>query len=138
MQSRTLHASRRLIAIGLQPVGSRGAENVIDPCSRLLSIESLSGGTMEQVAMLLRLAYADLLVERGRHAMLVLDDAPAYSDRNRLELIFDTLTARQNAFKSWCSHAGWTPSADWGLTGLDWLMFSDNCSTESRRRHADR
>ncbi len=55
-------------------------------------IERLSDGTVEQVAVLLRLAYADLLVERGRPAMLILDDALAYSDRNRLELIFDTLT----------------------------------------------
>jgi energy-coupling factor transporter ATP-binding protein EcfA2 len=55
-------------------------------------IERLSDGTVEQVAVLLRLAYADLLVERGKPAMLILDDALAYSDRNRLELIFDTLT----------------------------------------------
>ncbi len=47
---------------------------------------------MEQVAVLLRLAYADLLVERGKPAMLILDDALAYSDRHRLEMIFDTLT----------------------------------------------
>ena len=55
-------------------------------------LDRLSDGTVEQVAVLLRLAYADLLVERGKPAMLILDDALAYSDRNRLELIFDTLT----------------------------------------------
>lgn len=52
----------------------------------------LSDGTMEQVAVLLRLAYADLLLEQGKPAMLILDDALAYSDRDRLELIFDVLT----------------------------------------------
>ncbi len=55
-------------------------------------LDRLSDGTVEQVAVLLRLAYADLLVERGKPAMLILDDALAYSDRNRLEMIFDTLT----------------------------------------------
>ncbi len=55
-------------------------------------LERLSDGTVEQVAVLLRLAYADLLVERGKPAMVILDDALAYSDRHRLELIFDMLT----------------------------------------------
>ncbi len=55
-------------------------------------IDRLSDGTREQVAVLLRLAYADLLHERGRPAMLILDDALAYSDRDRLELMFDVLT----------------------------------------------
>ena len=54
--------------------------------------DRLSDGTVEQVGVLLRLAYADLLVERGRPAMIILDDALAYSDRDRLELIFDVLT----------------------------------------------
>ena len=56
------------------------------------ALDRLSDGTVEQVAVLLRLAYADLLVERGRPAMIILDDALAYSDRDRLELIFDVLT----------------------------------------------
>ena len=55
-------------------------------------IERLSDGTREQVAVLLRLAYADLLLERGKPAMLILDDALAYSDPDRLELMFDLLT----------------------------------------------
>ena len=55
-------------------------------------LDRLSAGTVEQVAVLLRLAYADLLVERAKPAMVILDDALAYSDRHRLELIFDTLT----------------------------------------------
>ncbi len=55
-------------------------------------IQRLSDGTREQVAVLLRLAYADLLREQGRPAMLILDDALAYSDRDRLETMFDVLT----------------------------------------------
>ena len=55
-------------------------------------IDRLSDGTREQVAVLLRLAYADLLAERGKPAMLILDDALAYSDHERLEQMFDVLT----------------------------------------------
>ncbi len=55
------------------------------------AFDRLSDGTVEQVAVLLRLAYADLLLEQGKPAMLILDDALAYSDRDRLELIFDVL-----------------------------------------------
>lgn len=55
-------------------------------------MERLSIGTMEQVAVLLRLAYTDLLIDAGKPAMLILDDALAYADRERLELIFDVLT----------------------------------------------
>jgi DNA repair exonuclease SbcCD ATPase subunit len=57
------------------------------------SFALLSDGTREQVAVLLRLAYADLLIERGRPAMLILDDALAYSDADRLEQMFDLITA---------------------------------------------
>ena len=58
--------------------------------SELLAV--LSDGTREQIAVLLRLAYADLLRERGKPAMLILDDALAYSDPDRRELMFDLLT----------------------------------------------
>ena len=60
--------------------------------TRTEELERLSDGTVEQVAVLLRLAYADLLLAQGKPAMLILDDALAYSDRDRLELIFDVLT----------------------------------------------
>ncbi len=53
----------------------------------------LSGGTREQIAVLCRLAFADLLAERGRSAMVVLDDALAFSDDVRIEAMFDVLNA---------------------------------------------
>lgn len=55
-------------------------------------LERLSVGTMEQIAVMLRLAYADLLIDAGKPAMLILHDALAYADRERLELVFDALT----------------------------------------------
>lgn len=44
----------------------------------------LSVGTREQLAVLTRLAFAELLSERGQPAAVILDDALVYSDRSRL------------------------------------------------------
>lgn len=56
------------------------------------TFSSLSVGTQEQIAVLTRLAFADLLLERGQPAAIILDDALAYSDQDRIENIFDLLT----------------------------------------------
>lgn len=45
----------------------------------------LSIGTREQLAIIIRLAFADLLHEKGQPVVVVLDDALAYSDRDRLK-----------------------------------------------------
>jgi len=44
----------------------------------------LSDGTREQIAILARLAFADMLKEQGLPALIVLDDALAFSDDQRL------------------------------------------------------
>lgn len=54
-------------------------------------IEILSGGTQEQVAFLVRLAFARLMARAGRHAPVILDDALVYSDDDRIERMFDAL-----------------------------------------------
>ncbi len=54
-------------------------------------IDVLSGGTQEQIAFLVRLAFARLLARSGRHAPLILDDALVYSDDDRIEKMFDAL-----------------------------------------------
>jgi uncharacterized protein YhaN len=51
-----------------------------------------SDGTKEQIAVLTRLAFAELLVDRGKPAAVILDDALAHSDPGRLERMFDILT----------------------------------------------
>ena len=56
------------------------------------SFTGLSDGTQEQIAVLTRLAFADMLVERGKPAMIILDDALVYSDPERMERMFDLLT----------------------------------------------
>jgi uncharacterized protein YhaN len=54
----------------------------------------LSGGTQEQIALLVRLAFARLLARTGRHAPVILDDALVYTDDDRIERMFDALHAQ--------------------------------------------
>ncbi|TCM04745.1 AAA family ATPase [Sphingomonas sp. PP-CC-3G-468] len=53
---------------------------------------SLSRGTQEQLAILTRLAIADLLRDEGRPVSLILDDPLVYSDDTRLDLMTELLT----------------------------------------------
>lgn len=77
---------------------------------------SLSLGTREQLAILVRLAFAQLLREKGRPAITILDDAPAYADPGRFaemlrilhECARDTqilvLTCREHEFRPSGAH----------------------------------
>lgn len=51
----------------------------------------LSMGTQEQIAVLVRLAFAELLVEQGQPATVILDDALVFSDDQRMSRMFDIL-----------------------------------------------
>ena len=51
----------------------------------------LSMGTQEQIAVLVRLAFAGMLVEQGHPATVVLDDALVFSDDQRMSRMFDIL-----------------------------------------------
>jgi uncharacterized protein YhaN len=53
--------------------------------------ERLSEGTREQIAILTRLAFAELLAGQGRPAVVVLDDALVFSDDQRIEQMFEIL-----------------------------------------------
>ena len=61
--------------------GAAGAED----------FEFLSDGTQEQLAVLARLAFAEMLIDQGQPAMVILDDALAYADAERMERMFDVL-----------------------------------------------
>ncbi|PQA85881.1 AAA family ATPase [Hyphococcus luteus] len=75
-------------------------------------IEILSGGTKEQVALLVRLAFARMLAKHGHNAPVILDDALVFTDDDRIELMFDALhrqaddlqilvlSCRQRAFRN--------------------------------------
>ncbi len=52
----------------------------------------LSGGTQEQIALLVRLAFARMLAKTGAPAPVILDDAIVYTDDDRIERMFDALT----------------------------------------------
>jgi DNA repair exonuclease SbcCD ATPase subunit len=55
------------------------------------SVDILSGGTQEQIAFLVRLAFARLLAKGGRPAPVILDDALVFTDDDRIERMFDAL-----------------------------------------------
>ena len=60
---------------------------------------ALSFGAREQLALISRFAYADLLREAGRPTLLILDDALVHSDAQRLSamkrVIFDAAQRHQ-------------------------------------------
>jgi DNA repair exonuclease SbcCD ATPase subunit len=72
--------------------------------------EALSFGAREQMGLISRLAYADLLREAGRPTLLILDDALVHSDDNRLaqmkRILFDAATRHQVLLFS-CHPAHW-------------------------------
>ena len=51
----------------------------------------LSMGTQEQIAVLIRLAFAEMLVEQEHPATVILDDALVFSDDRRMKRMFDIL-----------------------------------------------
>jgi energy-coupling factor transporter ATP-binding protein EcfA2 len=53
--------------------------------------DDLSKGTQEQLAVLTRLAFADLLLAKGKPASLVLDDALVFADDARFETMTEIL-----------------------------------------------
>ena len=54
--------------------------------------DHLSMGTQEQIAVLVRLAFAEMLVDQGAPATVILDDALVFSDDQRMRLMFDVLS----------------------------------------------
>lgn len=57
------------------------------------TISALSDGTREQLSILVRMSFAQLLADRGRAVPLVLDDPLVFSDDVRLAKMFDVLAS---------------------------------------------
>lgn len=55
------------------------------------TIDILSGGTQEQLNLLVRLAFARLAARHGRHTPVILDDALVFTDDERIETMFTAL-----------------------------------------------
>lgn len=78
-----------------------GAEITIDEDLRIVGVireagyeeafHHLSMGTQEQIAVLIRFAFAEMLVEQGHPATVILDDALVFSDDRRMNRMFDIL-----------------------------------------------
>jgi chromosome segregation ATPase len=92
---------------GLSPgpltrTGARGIESG--------AFEALSFGAREQMGVISRLAYADLLQEAGRPTLIILDDALVHSDDERLaqmkRVLFDAATRHQILLFT-CHPANW-------------------------------
>ncbi|WP_238874971.1 AAA family ATPase [Achromobacter xylosoxidans] len=82
-----LRLDEALLPVALQRAGGE------DP------LDALSFGTREQLGILARFAYADLLREAGRPTLLLLDDALVHTDDGRRDLmkraLFDAATRHQ-------------------------------------------
>jgi len=82
--------------------GSRGQESG--------EFEDLSLGTREQMGIVARLAYADLLQEAGKPTLLILDDALVHTDEDRLgrmkRVLYDAATRHQILIFT-CHPAAW-------------------------------
>ncbi|MDS1309964.1 AAA family ATPase [Marinobacter xiaoshiensis] len=67
--------------------------------SELGQMAELSFGAREQMGLISRLAYADLLQEAGRPTLIILDDTLVHSDTGRLDgmkrILFDAATRHQ-------------------------------------------
>lgn len=63
------------------------------------SFERLSFGTQEQIAILVRLAFAEMLSERGYPSTVILDDSLVFSDDERISDIFDILNVAAEKFQ---------------------------------------
>lgn len=72
--------------------------------------EALSFGAREQMGIISRLAYADLLQEAGRPTLIIMDDALVHSDDQRLDqmkrVLFDAATRHQILLFT-CHPANW-------------------------------
>jgi uncharacterized protein YhaN len=83
---------RRLLPGASLTFGEDMSPSVLERSGRSEPADQLSMGTQEQLAVLTRIAFADLLVEKGKPASLVLDDALVFSDDVRFDTMLEILT----------------------------------------------
>lgn len=99
-----LHVNEELAPSHLTRTSHSGQGQDTDPFS------DLSYGAREQMSLISRLAYADLLKESGRPTLIILDDALVHSDHHRLEpmkrALFDAAQRHQILLFT-CHHEDW-------------------------------
>lgn len=89
------------------------------------SIDTLSGGTREQIAVLTRLAFAQLMARRDRPAPVFLDDALVFCDDRRLEAMFRALHAASQDVQCIVLTCHQRAFADLGGKQLNWSAWSE-------------
>lgn len=82
---------QRLLPTASLSLGEDYRPGLLIRAGREEAADHLSKGTQEQLAVLTRLAFADLLLEKGKPASLVLDDALVFADDDRFETMTDIL-----------------------------------------------
>ncbi len=97
-----LDVDEQLVPGALSRSGPRGVE--------VADFETLSFGAREQMGVISRLAYADLLKAAGRPTLIILDDALVHSDEQRLtqmkRVLFDA-AQRHQVLLFTCHPAHW-------------------------------
>ena len=103
LQSRIDHYMRLLFPKAALEIGDDLLPGLLTrpagPGDETGAVAELSHGAREQMGVLVRLAYADLLKDAGRPTLLILDDALVHSDLQRLErmkrVLFDAAQRHQ-------------------------------------------
>jgi energy-coupling factor transporter ATP-binding protein EcfA2 len=97
-------------------LGEDLAPQALERAASAEDLARLSDGTQEQLALLVRLAFARLLADNGTPAPLILDDALVYADDGRIMRMFSALqhaaqshqvlvlTCRERAFEGLSGH----------------------------------
>ena len=88
-------------------------------------LSALSDGTQEQIAVLVRLAFARLLADAGQPTPLILDDALVYSDDDRIESLFDALRQAAGAHQVIIFTCRSRAFEQLGGTGLSLVPWAD-------------
>src|SRR5690606_9959199 len=88
-------------------------------------LSALSDGTQEQIAVLVRLAFARLLADAGQPTPLILDDALVYSDEDGIESSFDALRQAAGAHQVIIFTCRSRAFEQLGGTGLSLVPWAD-------------
>jgi hypothetical protein len=83
LTDRVGHYLRRVFPTGALAVDDGLAPTALLRDSQIETLDSLSYGTQEQLGLLARLAYADLLKAAGKPTLLLFDDAVVHTDDER-------------------------------------------------------
>ncbi|CAB3694271.1 AAA family ATPase [Paraburkholderia rhynchosiae] len=81
------HYLKRIFPQSIIALGDDLSPATLDRYGRADTLDALSFGTREQLGILTRLAYADLLKASGRPTLLMLDDAAVHTDAGRRDAI---------------------------------------------------